>query len=139
MLNYVLHLLTNLLLLLQTHPAWHNLLLCNTRLLLKRLLYSRKLPFGYNFIVLRYALHPIGYKIKTCIYTKRAREKSTKLTKFASCVLGHPKCFRHPKTTYRYPTLQSRADLMFLHCKYSHFIRKFYTPNNHIHYRNFHS
>ena len=63
MLNYVLHLLTNLLLLLQTHPAWHNLWLCNTRLLLKRLLYSRKLPFGYNFIISRYTLHPKGYKI----------------------------------------------------------------------------
>ena len=31
----------------------------------------------------------------------------------ASCVLGHPKCFRRPKTTYRYPTLQSRVDMMF--------------------------
>ena len=30
----------------------------------------------------------------------------------ASCVLGRPKCFRRPKTTYRYPTLQSRADMM---------------------------
>ena len=33
-------------------------------------------------------------------------------TNIASCVLGRPKCFRHPKTTYRYPTLQSRADMM---------------------------
>ena len=31
-----------------------------------------------------------------------------------SCVLGHPKCFRHPQTTYRYPTLQSRADMASL-------------------------
>ena len=30
----------------------------------------------------------------------------------ASCVLGRPKCFRRPKTTYRYPTLQSRADMV---------------------------
>ena len=51
--------------------------------------------------------------VDACIYTKRAREKSTKLTKFASCVLGHPKCFRHPKTTYWYPPLQSRVDMMF--------------------------
>ena len=56
------------------------------------------------------------FRVSECvdarIYTKRAREKSTKLTKLASCVLGHPKCFRRPKTTYRYPTLQSRAELM---------------------------
>ena len=52
--------------------------------------------------------------VDACIYTKQAREKSTKLTKFASCVLGHPKCFRRPKTTYRYPTLQSREEIMFL-------------------------
>ena len=31
----------------------------------------------------------------------------------ASCVLGHPKCFRRPKTTYRYPTLQSRIEDRF--------------------------
>ena len=31
----------------------------------------------------------------------------------ASCVLGHPKCFRHPKTTYRHPTLQSRIEDRF--------------------------
>ena len=102
-----------------------------------------------------------------CIYTKRAKEKSTKLTKLASCVLGHPKCFRQPKTTYRYPTLQSRVDMVLLYCKYTHkrarytkfildilkrvqqvfevylkytlFMYKFYTPNNHIYYRNFHS
>ena len=74
-----------------------------------------------------------------CIYTKRAEEKSTKLTKFASCVLGHPKCFRRPKTTNRHPTLQSREDMVLLHCQYIRFIRKFYIPNNHIHYRNFHS
>ena len=29
----------------------------------------------------------------------------------ASCVLGHPKCFRRPKTTYRHPTLQSRVEI----------------------------
>ena len=57
----------------------------------------------------------------------------------ASCVLGRPKCFRRPKTTYRHPTLQSRVDMVLLHCQYIRFIRKFYTPNNHIHYRNFHS
>ena len=50
----------------------------------------------------------------------------------ASCVLGRPKCFRHPKTTYRYPTLQSREDMMFLYCKYLPFMHKFYAPNNHI-------
>ena len=32
----------------------------------------------------------------------------------ASCVLGHPKCFRRPKTTYRYLPLQSRVDFMLL-------------------------
>ncbi len=32
----------------------------------------------------------------------------------ASCVLGHPKYFRRSKTTYRYPTLQSRAELIIL-------------------------
>ena len=57
----------------------------------------------------------------------------------ASCVLGHPKCFRRPKTTYRYPTLQSREDLMFLHCKCIRFICKLDAPNNHINYPNFHS
>ena len=31
----------------------------------------------------------------------------------ASCVLGHPKCFRRPKTTYRHPTLQSRIEDRF--------------------------
>ena len=34
------------------------------------------------------------------------------LANIASCVLGHPKCFRRPKTTYRHPTLQSRVELM---------------------------
>ncbi len=57
----------------------------------------------------------------------------------ASCVLGHPKCFRRPKTTYWHLPLQSRADLMFLYCKYLHFMYKFYTPNNHIKHTNFHS
>ena len=57
----------------------------------------------------------------------------------ASCVLGHPKCFRRPKTTYRYPTLQSRVEMMFLHCKYIRFMCKFYAPNNHINHPNIHS
>ena len=60
-----------------------------------------------------------------CIYTKRAEEKSTKLTKFASCVLGHPKCFRRPKTTGRYSTLQSRADMMLFRCKHIRFCTSF--------------
>ena len=105
--------------------------------------------------------------VDACIYTKQAREKSTKLTKLASCVLGRPKCFRRPKTTYRHPTLQSRANMMILHCKYTHkrtrytkftldiskreqqvfevylkytlFMYKFYAPNNHINYPNIHS
>ena len=46
-----------------------------------------------------------------CIYTKRAEEKPTKLTKLANCVLGRPKCFRRPKTTNRHPTLQSRVEI----------------------------
>ena len=57
----------------------------------------------------------IIFRVSECadahIYTKRAKEKSTKLTKLASCVLGHPKCFRRPKTTYRYPILQSRVEI----------------------------
>ena len=57
----------------------------------------------------------------------------------ASCVLGRPKCFRRPKTTYRYPTLQSRVELMFLYCKYIRSMHKFYAPNNHINSPNFHS
>ena len=73
------------------------------------------------------------------IYTKRAREKTTKLTKLASCVLGHPKSFRRPKTTYRYPTIQSREDLMLLYCKYLPFMHKFYALNIQISYPNFHS
>ena len=77
--------------------------------------------------------------VDACIYTKRAREKSTKLTKLASCVLGYPKCFRRPKTTYRHPTFQSREDLMFLYCKYFHFMYKLYAPNNHINSPNSHS
>ena len=60
-------------------------------------------------------------------------------TNIASCVLGHPKCFRRPKTTYRYPTLQSRADLMLLYCKSLRFMHKFYARNNHINYSNAHS
>ena len=32
-------------------------------------------------------------------------------TNIASCVLGHPKCFRRPKTTCRYPILQSRVEI----------------------------
>ena len=57
----------------------------------------------------------------------------------ASCVLGHPKCFRRPKTTYRYPTLQSRVELMIFRCKYIRSIPKFYTPNNHINSPSSHS
>lgn len=57
----------------------------------------------------------------------------------ASCVLGRPKCFRRPKTTSLYPTLQSRVDLMLLYCKYLHFMYKFYARNIHINYPNFHS
>ena len=57
----------------------------------------------------------------------------------ASCVLGHPKCFQRPKTTCRYPTLQSRKDMMFFRCKYIRSIHKSYAPNNHISYPNFHS
>ena len=57
----------------------------------------------------------------------------------ASCVLGHPKCFRRPKTTYRYPTLQSRVEMKLSYCKYTHFIGKFYPPNNHINPPNEHS
>ena len=76
--------------------------------------------------------------VDACIYTKRAREKSTKLTKLASCVLGRPNCIRRPKTTNRHPTLQSRLKIMLLHCKDIRFMYKFYAPNNHISYRYFH-
>ena len=47
--------------------------------------------------------------------------------------------FRVSKTTYRHPTLQSRADMMLLYCKHFHFMYKFYAPNNYINYPNFHS
>ncbi len=71
----------------------------------------------------------IIFRVSECvdarIYTKRAREKSTKLTKLASCVLGRPKCFRRPKTTYLYPPLQSRVELMIFRCKYIRSIPKF--------------
>ena len=98
---------------------------------------------------------------------KTSGRKINEVNLTASCVLGHPKCFRRPKTTCRYPTLQSRADIMLFRCKYirkrarytkfildiskrmqqvfevylkyTHFIRKFYSPNNHINYPNFHS
>ena len=43
----------------------------------------------------------------------------------ASCVLGHPKCFRRSKTTYRYPNLQSREDMVLLHCQYIRFCTSF--------------
>ena len=36
----------------------------------------------------------------------------------ASYVLGRPKCFRRPKTTYRYSTLQSRAEIVRLIIRY---------------------
>ena len=47
--------------------------------------------------------HPVGGTAKCRVQAN-----------IASCVLGHPKCFRRPKTTYRYPTLQSRVELMVL-------------------------
>ena len=46
----------------------------------------------------------------------------------ASCVLGHPKCFRRPKTTYRHPTLQSRVDIMLLYYKFFRFCTSFILP-----------
>ena len=70
---------------------------------------------------------------------KASGRKINEVNLIASCVLEHPKCFRRPKTTYRYSTLQSRADLMLLYCKYRHFMYKFYAPNNHISSPNFHS
>ena len=36
----------------------------------------------------------------------------------ASCVLGRPKCFQRPKTTYWYPTHQSRAEIVCLIIRY---------------------
>ena len=80
-----------------------------------------------------------GIKSKLASIAKRAREKSTKITMLASCVLRHPKCFRRPKTTYRYPTLQSRAEIVLLYYKYAHLMHKFYAPNNYINSPNFHS
>ena len=70
MFNYVLHLLTNLLLpfAIASHTAQQ--LLCYVRLLLKRLLYSRILPFGYNFIVWGDVLYPVGYNLKFLIMTE---------------------------------------------------------------------
>ena len=56
-------------------------------------------------------------------YTHREREKINEVNLIASCVLGHPKCSRHPKTTCRYPTLRSRADLMFLHKTHSRYVQ----------------
>ena len=72
------------------------------------------------------------------IHTASVR-KINEVNLIASCVLGHPKCFRRPKTTYRHPTLQSRADMQLLHCKDIRFTYKFYAPNNHINYPNVHS
>ena len=47
-----------------------------------------------------------------CLHMHKANErKINEVNLIASCVLGHPKCFRCPKTTYRYPTLQSRVDM----------------------------
>ena len=51
--------------------------------------------------------HPVGG-------TARCRVQ----TNIASCVLGRPKCFRRPKTTYRYPTLQSRVEIVRLIIRY---------------------
>ena len=45
---------------------------------------------------------------------KASERKINEVNLIASCVLGRPKCFRRPKTTYRHPTLQSRAELMIL-------------------------
>ena len=46
----------------------------------------------------------------------------------ASCVLGRPKCFRRPKTTYWHPTLQSRVDIMLLYYKFFRFCTSFILP-----------
>ena len=120
----MLHLLSNLLLPFAIASRAAQQLLCYVRLLLKRLLYSRKLPFGYNFNILVYALCLIGYKIKTCIYTAIER-KINGVNLIASCILEHPKCFWRPKTTYRYPTLQSRVEMVLLHCQYIRFCTSF--------------
>ena len=45
----------------------------------------------------------------------------------ASCVLGHPKCFRRPKTTYRHPTLQSRTDVVPYIAKSSLYVKVLYS------------
>ena len=79
-------------------------------------------------------------RVCRCLHIHKASErKINEVNLIASCVLGHPKCFRHPKTTYLHPTLQSRVDLMLLYCKYLHFMYKFYARNIHINYPNFHS
>ena len=52
-------------------------------------------------------------RVCRCLHMYKASgRKINKVNLIASCVLGHPKCFRRPKTTYRYPTLQIRADVM---------------------------
>ena len=49
-----------------------------------------------------------------CLHIHKTNgRKINEVNLIASCVLGHPKCFWRPKTTYRYPTLQSREEMMF--------------------------
>ncbi len=72
------------------------------------------------------------------MYTASER-KINEVNLIASCVLGHPKCFRRPKTTYRHPTLQSWVEIMLLYYKYAHLMHKFYAPNNYINSPNPHS
>jgi hypothetical protein len=79
-------------------------------------------------------------RVCRCLHMHKASgRKINKVNLIASCVLGHPKCFRRPKTTCRYSPLQSQVDFMLLYCKYLRFMHKFYTPNNHINFPSSHS
>ena len=78
-------------------------------------------------------------RVCRCLHIHKASgRKINEVNLIASCVLGSPKCFRRPKTTYRHPILQSREDVMLLYCQFTHFMHKFYALNNHISYPNFH-
>ena len=49
---------------------------------------------------------------------KASERKINEVNLIASCVWGHPKCFRLPKTTYRHPSLQSRVEIVRLIIRY---------------------
>ena len=63
-------------------------------------------------------------RVCKCLHIHKTNgRKINEVNLIASCVLGHPKCFRQPQTTYRYPTLQSRVDIIFYIANNSRYVQ----------------